>query len=284
VSFKTKVLAGTGAFVMALAGTVMATATNATAGGPTVTPGPGTSITCTGLKAKATITPALKENWIQSQHASDPDPIWVAGPNTEYTTESPTTTTSATGKANCTGNVVSGGHSYAVSKVSFSATSTSTNTVEGPWLNPPTNTIPNPFAGKTLASCSGLATQNGQNSFSTTVTLSSKVAVIPPITITSSLNTLFDTHGAGFDLHAVSATGVTGTIAGDTIAYVDAKTVTAIASSPPTSTVQPKNECEPSAKDKKGALALKAPKGLSKIKIGNGIFDQTPSSITLNLS
>jgi hypothetical protein len=274
VSFKTKVLAGTGALAMALAGTVMATATTATAGGPTIIPGPGTSITCSGLKAKAALTPALKQNWLKSEHASDPDPAWVAAPDTEFATESPTTTTTATGKANCTGTVTDGTNTATVSKVTFSANSVSTNTAE----------VSGPFAGKTFASCGGLATQSGTNFFDETVTFISKTAVIPPVTVHASLSTLIDTHGVGFDLTSVSATGTTGTVGGDTKAYIDAKSVIAVASSAPTSTVQPKNVCEPSAKVKKGVLALKAPKGLGQIKITTGAFDGSPSVLVFSLS
>jgi hypothetical protein len=249
----------------------MATATSAHAGGPTIIPGPGSNVTCTGLKAKALINPPLKQNWLKSEHSSDPNPAWQAAPDTAFATVSATTTTTATGKAKCTGTVTDGTNTATVSKVAFSASSTSNNAVD-------------PTFGQTMATCSGLATENGTNTFQTTVTFTSKTATIPPITITSSLNTLIDSHGAGFDLIAQSATGVTGTISGDTKAYVDAKTVTAIASSPPSSTSAPKNECEPSAKVKKGVLVLKAPKGLAKIKVGNGVFDGTPSSITFSLS
>jgi hypothetical protein len=262
VRLKKQALAATSVVLVTL-GMTAVTATSAWAGKPTITLGPGTSINCQ-ITAKVKLTPSLKNDWSQAAHTTDPDPTVVALPDTVFASNGPTTT-SAKAKGTCTGTVSDGTQSFPVSSLKLTTSSTSGDSL-------------------TEATCSGLATPSATTTFSTTITLKAVGANVNPITTTSNLATLIDTHGVGFQLGILSATGITGTPSGLTNAYVDANTIGAILSTPSTSTVPSTSPCEATIKFKKGVATLKAPKGFKKIAIGPGAFDATPSTLTFAIS
>src|SRR5664279_3002150 len=85
---------------VATGGLVVATAGVSGAAKPTVTAGPGSSISCS-ITAKIKVTPSLKNNWIQSQHASDPDAAVRAIVDTTFATNGPALI-SGKGSGTCT--------------------------------------------------------------------------------------------------------------------------------------------------------------------------------------
>src|ERR1700676_526716 len=103
---------------VATGGLVTATAGVSGAAKITVTAGPGSSISC-NITAKVKVTPGLKNNWIKSQHSSDPDAAVQAIPDTTFAANGPVLI-SAKGSGTCTGSVTDGVNTLPVTAVKFS--------------------------------------------------------------------------------------------------------------------------------------------------------------------
>src|SRR5271167_3409975 len=101
-----KLLVGTAALAVAVSGLVAATAGLSGAGKPTITAGPGSSLSC-NITAKGKLSPSLKNDWMQAAHSTDPDPAVVAIPNTTFGADGPVIV-SIKGSGTCTGTVTDG--------------------------------------------------------------------------------------------------------------------------------------------------------------------------------
>ena len=183
-------------------------------------------------------------------------------------------TTTAKGKSlTCSGTVVDAtSHiGYPVSGMKISSTSTSTST-------PP------------HADCTGLASPSPSTTFSSTLGWKLIGATMAtPTVVTSSLATLIDGHGVGFQLTATAISGPFGGGHSVVKAYVDGATFTAMSAGPATSTTPSTSPCWPRMKVK--AATSKKPekvkqlagKGLKKIVLGPGLFDNAPSTLAISL-
>jgi hypothetical protein len=279
---KTKLVAIAAAAV-AISGGMLSS--RAEAGKPTITAGAGSSVTC-DFTAKASFlsgtTPtALKNDWAQSAHQSDPgfnsktntsgDPKVTAAvgavPDQQFSVNGPITTNSKgkTVTGSCTGTVTDGTNTAAITSATIVSTATSTTS------NP--------------ATCAGLADTSNAGAYNTTVTWKSTTATITPTSGTASIAALLDPDGSvGFELTS-SGAQITGSFAGgnaDTKAYLDAKTGPTILAgitgptvdSSNASSIKTLNPCEPGLKVKivkdpaPDTAAIKAGKGIKKIGIG----------------
>ena len=115
---------------LAAGGLVALAATPASAGGITVTAGSGSSISCS-ITASAKLSPALKNDWVASQHSTDPQAVIAALPNTTFASASPAAT-SGKGSGTCSGTVTDGVNTLPVTAVSFSITTDPANPGVGP--------------------------------------------------------------------------------------------------------------------------------------------------------
>jgi hypothetical protein len=268
---------GRAKFVGAMSTVLVATsvlaigATAAYASKPTVSPGPGDSVTCS-FGAKVKLSPPLKNDWNPSDHSSDPDQHVRDLPYTTYAAASQVSV-AAKGKAiSCSGTVA--GHAVTGVKVTASALTGS----------PPFH-----------ADCAGLASPAPGTTFQSILSWKLDGALMSGnSTVTSSLATLIDAHGVGFELSSDpshAGTSISGAFAGgtsDSKAYVDANTFSVLANSSHASSTSPSapTVCEPSLKIKKAGTAAetaqsKSPKGFKKITIGPGVFDGSPSTLTI---
>jgi len=251
-------------------GAAVATASTASAGGVVVTAGPGSSVTCT-ITSVAKLSVKLKNNWVQADHASDPDTHVAAIPDTDFAGPPVPVTTKATAKGTCTGSATDGTNTLTVTKVKITASTTSAGT------DPPT--------------CGSLLTlASGSTFFDATVKFSATGGKVASSTLHAGVGALIDAHGFGFQLTADgnNGTSVTGSFAGGsaiTKAYVDAGTLAALTGSAASSTTPKTTVCEASLKIKKPGdpaetVKLVKPKGFNKIIIGPSTTDSTPSSVT----
>lgn len=252
----------------------------------TITAGTGSSVSCT-IAGTAKLAPTLVNDWSQAQHSganADPNAnatvkaAMASIPNDTFSAGTVAVTTSSKVSATCTGTVTDGTNTTGVASATITSSSIS--------------------AGTSEATCSGLASP-GSSTFSSTIawkgTGTTKIA---NTTSTLALASLVDTHGVGFDLTAnpsTAGTSISGSFAGgstETKAYIDGTTLNAIAGGPSTFDTPSTSVCEATLSSKftpagpgvsdSVAIKLKKPKGLKQITIGPGLFDNTPSSLTIS--
>jgi hypothetical protein len=263
-------------------------ANSASATPPTITAGPGSSVTCS-FTAKAAFyegtgtlggpapgaKTALRNDWKASDHSSDPGfnsktntsgdaavkAAVAAVPDTQFADVDPISTLSKGKSVSCSGTVTDGTHTASVTSVKTIGLSVST------------------MPAGTHATCAGL-TSGG--TFDSILQWKASGAKVTNTTITgSSLAQLADSHGVGFKLTGGTATGSFAGSTGETDAYLDAATGPAIlagilgphVSSANAKTIKTLNPCEPGLKIKipknpPDIASIKAGKGIKKIGIG----------------
>lgn len=241
---------------VATGGLVATTAGVSGAAKVTITAGPHSSISC-NVTAKVKLSPALKNNWIQSQHASDPDPAVRGIPNTTLAANGPIMV-SVKGSGSCTGTVTDGVHSAPVTAVKISL------------VNDPAH-----LGSATPATCTSLLTGVPPSTaeYNTTISYTASGAAVTPTTITDQV-----IPPATF---SVSGGTVSGSFAGGsatTNGIPDTTTILALTQAPASSAdpVPAYPQCEASLKIKPASTkhpesaTLKAPKGLKKVAIVAG--------------
>ncbi|MBF6558581.1 MAG: hypothetical protein IVW52_21030 [Acidimicrobiales bacterium] len=240
---------------VATGGLVAATAGVSGAAKPTVTAGPGSNISC-NITAKVKLTPSLKNNWIQSQHTTDPDAAVRAIVDTTFAANGPVII-SVKGSGTCTGTVTDGVNTLPVTSVKFSVT------------NDPAH-----LGSATPATCSSLVSGMPPSTaqYDSSIKYAATGGKVTPTTVTgqtippASFNITGGTVSGSFAGGTSSANGVP-----------DTTTVNAVLQAPATSTnpVPSFPQCEASIKIKPAGkhpetATLKAPKGLKKVGIVAG--------------
>jgi hypothetical protein len=240
---------------VATGGLVVATTGVSGAGKPTVTAGPGSTINC-NITAKVKLAPSLKNNWVQSQHASDPDAAVRNIPDTTFAANGPVLI-SVKGSGSCTGTVTDGVNTLPVTGVKFSV------------ANDPAH-----LGSATPANCSSLVTGMPPSTaeYDTSITYSAVGGKVTPTTITDGV-----IPPATF---SISGGTISGSFAGGTSStngVPDSTTVGAVTQAPASSTnpVPAFPQCEASIKIKPAgkhpeSATLKAPKGLKQVLIVSG--------------
>ncbi len=241
---------------VATGGLVAATAGVSGASKLTVTAGAGSSISC-NITAKVKLTPSLKNNWIQSQHAGDPDAAVRAIVDTTFAANGPVII-SVKGSGTCTGTVTDGVNTLPVTSVKFSVT------------NDPAH-----LGSATPATCTSLLTGMPPSTaeYDTSISYGATGGKVTPTTITDQV-----IPPVSF---SISGGTISGSFAGGTATtngVPDSTTVSAITQAPASSTnpVPAFPQCEASIKIKAASAkhpetaTLKAPKGLKKVGIVAG--------------
>jgi hypothetical protein len=240
-----------------------------------ITAGAGSSIHCNAVKAKAFISPALKDNWVQADHASDPNVAVRAIPDTTFASNGPTTVTGKVKISGCSGVVKQGSVTATVKKITAVL---STDPAHPGLANPATCTA--------LVNMAPPAPTDAQYKFTLVYKSGTK-----GVTIADSNLSGVSLAAAGVGFQASGGT-ISGSFAGGsstTQANIDGKTLTAFLSSSGlghvVSSTNPKDGAKPcqaalklkaakGGKHPKPAQAsLKPPKGLFKIGIASGSFD-----------
>ncbi len=162
-----RLLVGTAAVIIGTTGLVAVTAGVSGASKPTITAGPGSSVSC-NITASVKLSPSLKNDWVAADHSTDPDPAVVALPNTTFGTDGPVIV-SLKGSGTCTGTVTDGVNTASVTAVKFTLT------------NDPAH-----LGNSSEATCSSLVTGMPPSTaeYDTTISYSSSSAKITPTTIT----------------------------------------------------------------------------------------------------
>ena len=239
---------------VATSGLVAATTGVSVAAKPTITAGPGSSLSC-NITASAKLSPGLKNDWVQADHSTDPDPAVVALPNTTFGAAGPVIV-SVKGSGTCTGTVTDGVNTASVTAVKFSLT------------NDPAH-----LGNNSRGICSSLVTGMPPSTaeYDTTIDYTAIGAKVTPTTVTDQT-----TPPASFNIQGGV---VTGSFAGGTASasgVPDSTTINAVLQGAPTSTdpVPAYPQCQPSLKLKTGKhgpeASLKAPKGLKKLSLVSG--------------
>jgi hypothetical protein len=255
----------TAAAAGALALTGLAVFGAGTSGAATViTAGAGSHISCNTVKAKATIAPALKDNWVKSQHSGDSDAGFAAIPDTTFASNGPVAVAGKTSVSGCTGTAVQGANTATIKKITVTLTT-----------DPAHPGLANPATCVALVNMAPPAPTDAQYLVSAQFKSGTKGFSIADMHVS---NVALAAAGAGFN---VSGGTITGSFAGGTSTThvnVDGKTLTAFLSSSFFTTLTHSNAatagkpCQASAKSKKGVWGLKAPKGISKIGVASGTF------------
>jgi hypothetical protein len=229
-----------------------------------ITAGAGSHITCNTIKSKASLSPALKDNWVMADHSSDPNVAFRAIPNTTFAANGPETVSGKSSISGCTGTVVQGANSATVKKITVFLTGDPAH----PGLaNPATCTAlvnPAPPAPTDKKYAIDAQFKSGTKGFS--------------ITDMHATNVSLNSAGAGFDVTGGTITGSFGGGTSTTHVNIDGKTLAAFVSSSFVTHLTSANAatagkpCQASAKQKKGVWSLKAPKGVSKIGVASGTF------------
>lgn len=255
-------VAGAVAFAgLAVAGDV------ASAAKPTITAGPGSSVTCTMQPSAAKLKPALKDNWVAAAHASDPWDGVAALPDTTLALPGPVAVKLKVKSLSCTGTVTDGTNTAPVTSLQVSLGNDPAN---------PGSTNP--------ATCAGLVAPDPENPstarYNATLKWKATGAKVTDTTITGSQ---IGSAGGNF---SISGGTITGSFAGgssSTTGSPDLETVAAFFSSTAfqpnlvtSATPDAGGPCQGSLKIKlkKGVetATLKAGKGVKKIGLAGGTF------------
>jgi len=270
-----KIAVGVAATAVAAAGLAVSGGGVAHAASATITNVTSANVTCS-ITAKATLAPALKNNWVKAEHAADPVQAVKDLPNTQFAALNAANSTSAKSKGSCTGTVT--GTHPAVKGVT---TSTMTATSIKIGLATTTQAIDNPPLNNNGGStCTGLlagtAGEDVGAKYTSTITLKGSGAKLPVFTISGST---VQPAGLGFSITGGVASAPFGAgTTGVSQANADGATIAAVVAGPATSAnPKPTSKCQASlkVKTKKDVTTaeLKAPKGFSKLTIGSGTFD-----------
>jgi hypothetical protein len=241
---------------LAVGGLVGGSAVEASAKTPLITATSG-NVNCS-ITAKVKLSPSLKNNWVQSEHSSDPNAAVRAIPNTTFAQNGPVLTTAKAKSVSCSGTASQGSVTATVTGAKISL------------ANDPAHP-----GGTSPATCTALLTNNPPSTaqYISTIKWKATGAKLADTTITGST---IAPSGLGF---AVTGGTVTGSFAGgssNSQANVDGATITAITAGPPSSSSPDNGPCHArlklkAATSKKPASAsLKNPKGLKKIGIPSG--------------
>jgi hypothetical protein len=253
-----KTLIGASALAVAVGGLVGGTALSASAKTQTITATSG-NVNCS-ITAKAKLSPSLKNNWVQSEHSSDPNAAVRAIPNTTFAQNGPVQTTAKAKSISCTGTASQGSVHATVTGAKITL------------ANDPAHP-----GGSSPATCTALLTNNPPSTaqYISTVKWKATGAKLVDTTIRGST---IAPSGAGF---AITGGTVSGSFAGgssNSQANVDSATISALLNPPPSSAHPDEGPCHArlklkAATSKKPASAsLKNPKGLKKIGITSGTF------------
>jgi len=292
-------LAGAGA-ALALAG-IAALATPASAGKPVITSVTSANIQCNLAPTKASVTPALKNNWVAANHngiqdvgpaVANGDPVRqetgpgasytdsetnahvIALPNTKYSTDGANTVGSKSKTVSCTGSVTGAAGTFGVTSLKIELA----NFTQGTDNNPQ----------NTDNTCQGLLAGTPANDVAATY----KATVSPKLNGANLSPKSFETTGLSLVAGGGGAVGfqISGGTAGapftganqKTTAYITGDVLAAVAAGPATSAAPTQakagSQCEASLKikddkpGKPGSATLKGPKGFKKINVGNNIF------------
>lgn len=249
-----KFLVGASALAVAVTGLVATTATTAGAAKPTITAGAGSHVVC-DITASVKLSPSLKDDWVQSQHSTDPVAAVRAIANTTFASNGPVIIT-VKGKGTCTGTVTDGVNTAPVTSVKFTVT------------NDPAH-----LGSSSEATCSALVlgVPPSTAEYDTTIAYKATGANVTPTTVQDQV-----IPPVSFN---ITGGTVSGSFAGGSSSAVgdpDSTTVSAVAQ-PPASSTSPTPafpQCQPALKIKtsKGVTTatLKAPKGLKKVGIVTG--------------
>lgn len=249
-----RILLSSVALVLATLGLATVSATTSGAAATVITAGAGSHVTC-NITASVKLTPSLKNDWVQSAHASDPVAAVAAIADTQFAAAGPVVI-KVKGSGTCTGTVTDGVHTAAVTAVKFSL------------ANDPAH-----LGSTSEATCLGLVTGIPPSTaeYDTTIDYTATGAKVTPTTVTDQV-----IPPASFD---ITGGTVSGSFAGGTSTAAgvpDATTVGAVTQGAPTSSapVPAFPQCQPTlvVKTKHGVqvATLKAPKGLKKVGIVAG--------------
>ena len=242
---------------LAAGGLVALSAVPASAAAVKVTAGTGSTVSC-NLTASAKLNPALKSDWVASQHSADPQTVIKALPNTTFASPSPVVT-SAKGTGTCTGSATDGVNTLPVTAVSLKIATDPAHPGTGP------STCASLLSGSTaLFNATLKYTATGGKVNSTTITDMSFAPSLSPL---------------GFKF---SGGTIAGSFAGGTaraLGAVDPSLVTVVTQAPETGAQALAGSyislgCQPTLKVKAlktdpstiGTATLKAPKGLKKVQ------------------
>jgi hypothetical protein len=239
---------------LAAGGVIALSSAPAFAGKPTITAGAGSSLHC-NITASAKLSVPLKNDWVKSAHASDPEAAVRAIADTAFAGNGPEGVT-IKGSGTCTGTVTDGTNTASVTALKFSV-----------------GVDPAHTGNTGEQTCSGLltATPPSTTQYDSTISYTSSTAKIAPTSVVgqiippASFNLTGGTISGSFAGGSVGASGVP-----------DSTTVSALTQAAPTSASPTPAfpQCQPtlSIKVKKGVTTatLKAPKGLKKIGLVTG--------------
>lgn len=246
------------ALAVAVGGLVGGSSLAASGATPTITATSG-NVNCS-ITAKAKLSPSLKNNWVQSQHSSDPNAAVRAIPNTTFASNGPVQVSSKAKSVSCTGTASQGSVTASVTGAKITL------------ANDPAHP-----GSATPATCEALLTNNPPSTakYISTIKWKATGAKLTNTTITGSS---IAPSGLGF---AITGGTITGSFAGgssNSQANVDNATIVAITAAPPSSSSPDNGPCHARLKlknataTKPASASLKPPKGLKKIGIPNGTF------------
>ncbi len=246
-----------GAAVLAVAvGGLVAIANDAAAAAvpkPTIVAGSGSAVRC-NITAVASLAPVPKDDWVQAQHSTDPDPAVAALPDSDFSAPGPSAM-SLKGNGTCSGNVTNGFDAAPVTSVKFTVS-----------VDPSHPGSPGP------ATCASLLAGSSTRYISNFSWKATGATIAPSVVMDS---TVAISNGS----MSIAGGTVTGSFAGgsaSTQGPLDAVTVGALEQAPPSSSSPTPTfkQCQPTLKvqDKRGvqSASLLAPKGLKTIRLTTG--------------
>jgi hypothetical protein len=221
-----------------------------------VTAGTGSTISC-NLVVTAKLSPALKNDWVASQHSTDPQGVIKALPTTTYASPSPVVT-SAKGTGTCTGSAKDGVHTLPVTAVSLKIATDPAHPGTGP------------------ASCTSLLT-GSTALFNATLKYTATGGKVNSTTITD-MNFAPSLAPLGFKFSGGTIAGSFGGGTAQALGTVDTSLIGVVTQAPETGAQALAGSyvslgCQPTLKVKAlktdpatiGTASLKAPKGLKKV-------------------
>lgn len=255
-------LIGSAALLLGLTGSIVGASGIAGATKSTITAGNGGSVSCS-VTGSIKLGEPLKDNWIQSDHSTDPDPDVQAIPDTQFAASGPEII-SGKGSGTCTGYTGAGPDSAAITSMRFTVT-----------------TEPGEAGNAEEATCAawtnGIPPSGDGANYLTTITWHSPTAEITPTEIASPMFIATGFSGVAPPLGGIGGSFESsgGGVAGASF-QADPTTLSAISQAPPTSSdpVPTYRQCQPSLKIKttrSGTTAeLVSPKGLRRITYVSG--------------
>jgi len=243
---------------LAVGGLVGGSALNASAAKPTITATSG-NVNCS-ITAKTKLSPSLKNNWVQSQHQSDPNAAVRAIPNTTFAQNGPVLVTAKAKSVSCSGTASQGATTLAVTGAKISLT------------NDPANP-----GGTSPATCTALLTNTPPSTAKYISTIKWK-ATGGKLNNTVVTGSSIAPSGLGFSITGGTITGSFAGGSSNSQANVDNATIVALTNPPPSSSSPDTGPCHARLKlknatpTKPASASLKPPKGLKKIGIPSGTF------------